>query len=126
MNIARTIYTPKVTSFISLICLKNRFIAAPLNGIKTRRMDGIRRSFVENLEVPEISPSLSYYSSESKPEPTVPKISNITPKNEIRSVKMSIFERLTLKNTLENKAISNGEIFYTRDVITRGKYLMQV
>jgi len=41
INIAMTIYTPRVISLMSLICLKNKLIAAPLKGIMTSKIEGI-------------------------------------------------------------------------------------
>lgn len=85
-------------------------------------MEGIISSLVENFEVPDSSVSSSELSSPL----TVPDMRSMTPQNEIKSVKMSMRERLTLKRSFEKRAISKGEMFYTRAVITRGKYLMHV
>lgn len=82
-------------------------MAAPLKGIITKRMEGIISSLVENFEVPDSSVS----SSELPSPPTVPEMRSMTPQNEIKSVKMSTRERLTLKRSLEKRAISNGEMF---------------
>jgi len=82
-------------------------MAAPLKGIITKSMEGIISSLVENFEVPE-----SRVSSSELPSPlTVPYMSSITPQNEIKSVKMSMRERLTLNRSLEKSAISKGEMF---------------
>ena len=82
-------------------------MAAPLKGIITKRMEGIISSLVVNFEVPD-----SNESSSKLPSPlTVPEIRSMTPQNEIKSVKMSMRERLTLKRSVEKRAISKGEMF---------------
>jgi hypothetical protein len=97
-------------------------MAAPLKGIMIKSIEGIISSLVENLEVPESSVS----SSELLSPVTVPEMRSITPQKEINSVNLSIFERLRLKRILEKRAISKGEMFWTRAVMTSGKYLMHV
>lgn len=97
-------------------------MAAPLKGIMIKSMEGIISSLVENLEVPESSVS----SSELLSPVTVPEMRSMTPQKEIKSVNLSMLERLTLNRILEKRAINKGEMFWTRAVMTSGKYLMHV
>ena len=56
----------------------------------------------------------------------VPVIRTMIPRNENASVALSIVESLTLWSFHCSKAINIGVVFYTRDVITSGKYFIEV
>ena len=56
----------------------------------------------------------------------VPVMRTMIPRNENASVALSIVESLTLWSFHCSKAINIGEVFYTREVITSGKYFIEV
>lgn len=56
----------------------------------------------------------------------VPVIRTMMPRNEKARVSLSIVESFTLWSFHCSKAIKIGEVFYTREVITRGKYFIEV
>jgi hypothetical protein len=56
----------------------------------------------------------------------VPVIRTMMPRNEKARVSLSIVESFTLWSFHCSKAIKIGEVFYTREVITSGKYFIEV
>jgi hypothetical protein len=87
---------------------------APLKGISIRHMHGKINYTIVNSVLLEESLDM------------VPVIRTMIPRNEKQRVALSIVESLTLWSFHWRRATNIGVVFYTREVITSGKYFIEV